>query len=556
MLSGLAVAAALTALLAGVAGAWSPCGFSMVDTIGSALGDARRGATRAAGATFALGTLLGGAVTFGSLALLGSLAGGGVAGLREALGAALALAAAIADWRGLRIAPQIRRQVPERWRWTMPLPLACALYGVLLGLGFTTFVLAFAVWALAGVCFAAGDPLLGVLVGVCFGAGRALPVLWMAPGLLVGRGARRLDAMGLEPRLWLGLRRLDALGLGLCALALVGLGASAAAAGTSDAAAPAAVPAVRPSSPLAGIAAAPIAAATDPSATAGWLAWQQVGAAGELSVSGAAPLALPGSHPALGGSTIAWTTASQIEVATLPSLAPRLAIPASRANALAVSDGWVVYRAVDGQGGEQLLAVSLANPAERRYLAASRLAGRIGRPSLDGSRVVFALSSPQRTEIELVDLASGRRRALRVASRDAAFSNPSLLGGALLFERTTRCAQQLRLASVAGAAARRGAPAGGIPAAPGEAAGAGAARHGLRPTRGSRILLSLPSTVSRDPGYQRGYTRAYNSASGCRNRRSGRGGRVSLGATALGPSAAYVTRIGPAGDAEIVALAR
>ena len=31
----------------------------------------------------------------------------------------------------------------------MPLPLAAGLYGVLLGLGFTTFILTFAVWALA-----------------------------------------------------------------------------------------------------------------------------------------------------------------------------------------------------------------------------------------------------------------------------------------------------------------------------------------------------------------------------------------------------------------------
>ncbi|HXP38504.1 MAG TPA: hypothetical protein VN817_12130, partial [Solirubrobacteraceae bacterium] len=170
MLSGLAVCAALTALVAGITGAWSPCGFSMVETIGSALGDVRRAVTIAASVTFALGTLIGGALTFGGLAALGSLAGHGFTGLREGLGAALALAAAIADWRGVKIAPQIRRQVPESWRWTLPLPLACALYGVLLGLGFTTFVLAFAVWALAGISFASGDPLLGIAVGVAFGA--------------------------------------------------------------------------------------------------------------------------------------------------------------------------------------------------------------------------------------------------------------------------------------------------------------------------------------------------------------------------------------------------
>jgi hypothetical protein len=420
VLGGLAVSAALTAVVAGIAGAWSPCGFSMVDTIGSALGDARRGATLAAGATFALGTLLGGAVTFGSLALLGSLVGDGVAGLREGLGAALALAAAVADWRGVRIAPQIRRQVPERWRWTLPLPLACALYGVLLGLGFTTFVLAFAVWALAGISFASGDPLVGVLVGLAFGAGRALPVLWMAPGLRRGEGARRLDEMAEAPRLWLGLRRLDALGLGVCALALAGASASAA--------------------PIARTATAQtrIAQATDPTAANGALAWQQVGAGGLLSLNGAAPLVLPGAYPALGGSNVAWASATQVTIADRVSLRPKLVLAASGVNALGVSDGWVVYRDEDAQG-EHLIAVSLSDPSVRRYLAGARLAGRVGRPAIDGARVVFTIDTPARSAIELVELASGRRRTLHAARRGVAFFNPSLLGGRLLFERVTRC---------------------------------------------------------------------------------------------------------------------
>ncbi len=76
--------------------------------------------------------------------------------------AAIAVAAAAAEARGMRIVPQIRRQLPQGWRWTMPLPLASALYGVLLGLGFTTFVLSFGVWALAGISVALGDPSAGV----------------------------------------------------------------------------------------------------------------------------------------------------------------------------------------------------------------------------------------------------------------------------------------------------------------------------------------------------------------------------------------------------------
>src|SRR3712207_9561089 len=63
---------------------------------------------------------------------------------------AVAFLAAIAEARGRRIAPQIRRQLPEHWRRIMPMPVAAALYGILLGLGFTTFVLTFGVWALAG----------------------------------------------------------------------------------------------------------------------------------------------------------------------------------------------------------------------------------------------------------------------------------------------------------------------------------------------------------------------------------------------------------------------
>jgi hypothetical protein len=514
VLSGLAVCAAITALVAGVTGAWSPCGFSMVETIGGALGDVRRAATIAASVTFALGTLLGGAVTFGGLAALGSLAGHGFTGLREGLGAALALAAAIADWRGVKIAPQIRRQVPERWRWTLPLPLACALYGVLLGLGFTTFVLAFAVWALAGISFAAGDPLLGVLVGLAFGAGRALPVLWMAPGLRRGHGAQRLDEMAAEPRLWLGLRRLDALGLGLCALALGGASASA----------------------------ATITHASDPSVAGDALAWQQPGGAGLLSLGGAQARPLPGAHPALGGSTIAWAGPSTITIADRGSLQPRLTLAASGVNALAVSDTWVVYRDEDASGAEHLIAVSLTTPSTRRYLAGSRLAGRVGRPSLDGESAVFTVDTPRRSAIEFVNLTNGHRRTLRAAGHGAAFFYPSLLGGGLLFEQVTRCVQQLRI----GATARAGASARG-----GHLAFAARGR-----SRGERVLLSLPSTVSRDPGYQAGYTHAYNSASGCANRGTGRGGPTRLGSTALGQSRAYVSLTGPAGDARIVSVAR
>jgi hypothetical protein len=207
------------ALVAGVTGAWSPCGLSMVETL-APHGYARRLRTSlAACATFALGALAGGALTFGGLALLGAALGAGGAG---ALGVAavVAVGAAAAEARGLRIAPQIRRQVPEAWRRVLPVPLAAAGYGVLLGLGFTTFVLSFAVWALAGASIALGDPGLGVAMGVAFGAGRALPVACLAPFAGTQRGTAITGAMCERPAILLALRRVDAVALAACALAL------------------------------------------------------------------------------------------------------------------------------------------------------------------------------------------------------------------------------------------------------------------------------------------------------------------------------------------------
>ncbi|HEY3018957.1 MAG TPA: hypothetical protein VGJ32_02135, partial [Solirubrobacteraceae bacterium] len=165
MLSAQALALALAGLVAGVTGSWSPCGFSMIDTIG------RRGrATPAACAAFALGAPAGGVLSFGALALVGALLPGGRAALGVA--AAIAVTGAALDAAGAPIVPQIRRQVPEPWRRALPLPLAAGLYGVLLGMGFTTYVLSFAVPALAAVTVALGDPALGLAVGLAFGAGR------------------------------------------------------------------------------------------------------------------------------------------------------------------------------------------------------------------------------------------------------------------------------------------------------------------------------------------------------------------------------------------------
>ena len=210
----------LAAAAARVTGAWSPCGFSMVDTLAPQGYAGRMRTTLAACLTFSLGALAGGAATFGGLALLGqALGAGGAAAL--AVAAVVALAAAIGEARGARILPQVRRQVPESWRRRMPVPLAAGLYGVLLGLGFTTFILTFAVWALAGVSVALGDPALGLAIGLAFGAGRLLPVVVLAPAAVTRAGSALHAAMAERPQILRSLRAVDAVAMAACAVALV-----------------------------------------------------------------------------------------------------------------------------------------------------------------------------------------------------------------------------------------------------------------------------------------------------------------------------------------------
>ena len=84
---------ALAALAAGITGAWSPCGFSMVETLAPAGYAGRLRTTLVACATFTAGALVGGVITFGGLGLLGQWLGSGGTGA-VAVAVAVAIAAA------------------------------------------------------------------------------------------------------------------------------------------------------------------------------------------------------------------------------------------------------------------------------------------------------------------------------------------------------------------------------------------------------------------------------------------------------------------------------
>jgi hypothetical protein len=423
VLSTLSLALAAAALAAGATGTWSPCGFSMIGTLASTGPGGRRGSLTAC-ATFTAGALLGGVVTFGGLSLAGAALHTAGHGWAAIAATAVAAAAALGEARGVRIVPQVRRQVPEGWRRTLPLPLAAGLYGALLGLGFTTFVLTLAVWALAGICLALGEPGLGLAVGVAFGAGRALPVAVLAPLADREAGVRALQAMAERPAVLRGLRLADAAALAACALAIGAQRADAA---------------VRVAAP-----------GTDPSATPGALAWDVPGDGGRLR-SGGRTVRLPGSDPAVWGRLVAWRVGDEVTVARRPGLDPLLRFRVPGVQKLALSRRWLVYRRARPRGGDTIAARRLREGSRERVLATVRRPAQLGRPSARGDSVVFHVARRGSTRIVLANLRTRRERMLR-RGRRVLVLNPSLAGSRLLYVVVQRCRQELRLGRLGGRA--------------------------------------------------------------------------------------------------------
>ncbi len=478
---------AAAALAAGVTGAWSPCGFSMVETLAPAGYAGRLRTTLGACLTFTLGALAGGVLTFGGLAKLGETRGAGGTGA-AGVAAAIAVAAAVGEARGLRIVPQVRRQVPESWRRVLPVPLAAGLYGVLLGLGFTTFILTFAVWALAAVSVALGDPALGAVLGLAFGAGRALPVIVLAPVADGDRGNAAHAAMAERPGILRGLRAADAVALAVCA-AVIGVAPAQA--------------------QTAGIAAAE---ASGPAADAALFAFQRPGGAGYLRRNGATFL-LPGRDPALAGGLVGWRDGPRIVLADPATLAPVSAYDAPGGGGFAFSGQWVVWLV----GTTQLVAQPRNISAPPRIVATARAGEQLGRPALTGQALVFHRAGRSGSQIRLLDLGTGRERVLRFERR-ALLLNPSFDGSELLYVRSTSTRQELRL---------------GPP--------------DRRATTRDRRLYGTTPTGRRDAGHEKGHGRHRAGYPGGKPPplppRPRAGVSTTLWTTALGPGAAYVTRL-------------
>ena len=490
------------ALLAGVAGAWSPCGFSMVDTLAPSGYAGRARTAVAASLAFAAGALAGGVATFGGAALLGDALGLG-GGLAVGAAAAGLLVAALGDAAGRRIVPQVRRQVPESWRRRMPVALAAGLYGVLLGLGFTTFVLSFATWALAIACLALGDVVAGVTIGLAFGAGRAGPVVVRAPRRDRETGVRAAAAMAERPAILRGLRASAATALlaGAAALALDGAPADAA--------------------PRAAAAQAPLAVelfsreAGDPVASGPFLAWESLDGRALFRRGAEDPIELPGADPAVGGAFVAWRDDGQIIIARPDTLGRLAVVDAPGADALAISNTHLVWRAPNPGAGHRMLVLEFATRTTRSVVEAPL--GSLGRPSLSGSRLAYHLVGRNTgSRLVTIELTTGQQSIVRRARRGAMLLNPTTDGDRLLYVRATARRQQL----MAGL---------------------------LGDERTDHSLYGIAPTVRRDSGIEAGRRRHREGYPGRRPpalpRRPRPGHTYTLWTTALAGTDAYVTRL-------------
>ncbi len=233
--------------------------------------------------------------------------------------------AALLEAGNARVRPQVRRQVPESWRRVLPLPIASFGYGILLGLGWTTYVLTLAVWALFALSFALGDPTLGLVAGLAFGIGRAVPIVLLAWTIDTERGDAVACAMAERP-----------------APAARRARRRRARAGRRRGRARALDGARRLDDDLQ---VAPVTRAP----RARDLVYE-VGTQGYLR-RGRPTRTLPGRAPAVGDDRIAWRNGDVVTVAE--RLTARSAQPAHRSAAPAsspISHGWLAYRVVSGSG--------------------------------------------------------------------------------------------------------------------------------------------------------------------------------------------------------------
>jgi len=165
------------AIVAGLRGAWSPCGLSMLSTI-TPIGERGRGNRYVTTARwYVIGAIAGG-LCLGAVAAVLSTVAGLQGATRLVVVATGALVAAVSDARvgGLAL-PTHRRQVNERWLDQYRAWVYGGGFGWQIGTGLATYITTAAVYLLVVVLVVGGNPTLALGGGGLFGLTRGLAVL-------------------------------------------------------------------------------------------------------------------------------------------------------------------------------------------------------------------------------------------------------------------------------------------------------------------------------------------------------------------------------------------
>ena len=308
-----------------------------------------------------------------------------------------------------------------------------------------------------------------------------MPIVLLAWTIDTERGDAVACAMAERPALLRGVRIADALALTALAVVLVPASALAAAGPTTIS-----------------------TTARDPSAYGGDLVYE-AGGNGYLRRDGRTRR-LPGREPAVGDGRIAWRNGNAVTIADRGSLATRIRLLLPGAGKLAVSQQWLAYRVGSG-AGDRIYArrLSAAPGSSSRLVAAAKAPSQLGRPSLSGGRLAYHLAGTKRSQIRIVDLASGRSRVVARGGARGQVINPALGTESLLYERLTYCRQTLVL------------------------------RRGGR----ERVLATLGQLATRDEGFGKGHTTQGSEPSHCHPERKPTA--TQLWTTALTSRWAYLT---------------
>lgn len=365
----------------------------MIETITPAVCGSRR-RQRLALAGFTVGAVCASLAVGALLGLAGSLLGAEGAVL---IVAALALAAAAREAGILRFPlPQSRRQVPERWRAVLPLPVWSFGYGAGLGAGVATFQPVATFWIACAAAVALARPLPAALCFSLYGVGRALMVAWprrrneeatAAVERLVGR--RR------------ALARANAAALAACAVLLAA-----------------------PSTAVA----APVSLGTglDPSLSRGVVARAQV-VSGVRSVliepPGEAAVQIPGaSSPSLDGDLLAYVDAGRIRVINWRT-GDQVAEVSGTVSKPALDWPLLAYRRLDSDY-ERLIVADLVAGTERTAISVPP-ATELGRPSLRGGYVAWHEAAQSGSRIVRRNLSTWKA-ALVAKSKIALLAHPAV----------------------------------------------------------------------------------------------------------------------------------